>query len=94
MSLSLLSMLPQHAHCLCGLILYCACDCSGKLSIPIQKETVEWFCEEFLAVVDTPSLFTTAFGELLVERQWQRGAASVSAAAGDAAATAVSMAHR
>ena len=43
----------------------------GKLSLPIEEESVEWFCNEFLAVVDSPALFTTAFEELLVEKKWQ-----------------------
>lgn len=45
--------------------------CRGKLLLPIGKETIEWFCHDFLSVVDSPSLFTTAFSELLVESRWQ-----------------------
>ena len=40
------------------------------------KETIHWFCHEFLSVVDSPSLFTTVFEELLVEAKWQREAAA------------------
>lgn len=46
--------------------------CRGKLIIPLDKHTVEWFCGEFLSVVDSPALFTTAFSMLLVEKKWQR----------------------
>jgi hypothetical protein len=51
--------------------------------VPIGNETVEWFCEEFLSVVDSPSLFTTAFSELLVEKKWKQDMAARGIASSD-----------
>lgn len=46
--------------------------------IPIKHESIKWFCQDLLPAIDTPSLFTTAFSELLRERHWQQNVLNVS----------------
>ena len=43
----------------------------GKLQVPVQKESIDWFCQEMLVVIDTPALFTASFTQLLLEKKWQ-----------------------